>query len=791
MKKEVLRTISKWKTSYRYFVKNFDAMTSVIYFYLKANGKLSQKHHSTLRKEIKDVLTVILVNKKAYQSAQIEGEQFNKGQDKVLKQLNGNLSNSVPGKKMMDDEFVRITKLYTAGIEQKGRKAACYAELKSNVTAKQVAATVVFYLMDSFNFSEKQAAPLSAMGTVIAKQLYERDKKKKTIYGRQLIELALIDSKVFTIKEIKADKTVKQSIEINSKALHGAIDMISELADNGFWEMPTTVKPIDWKFDTSIGKWTGGYEHYQEPLIRGGKEESKLRGNKSIIRALNAIQAVPFRINKEVLKTVIADIKEPLRKKYANTKVGQSKYDSDFGKYRSLLMAIEIAKKYQNKPEIYFPHNFDYRGRIYPIPKIFTTQGCKEIKGMLESAVGQTLLEDGEEQLFAYIAGTFGFDKKPYKKRVRLGKMLFHSNVKYKKADEKYIYLQAIKAMKDHKLGKPVHMFIHFDGSCNGLQHLSTITKCEAGAKAVNLTASKKREDVYKDVAQKAYNAVFQLNTETFVRSISTFVLKYNFNVEELQLMEDACVEITNTGGEAIYSLFKGKTGRKVAKRPTMIKPYGGTLDGIKGYTANEVAEINEKIAVKPIINILGKILKESVDSVVYGGNEFEKWIKEVGSLIGKSGKQPRWITPDGFPVVLNSYKSHKTEVKFRIGKKTKKIVLSEPTKEVNRYGIRNNISPNFVHSMDATHLRMTLNKILNEGITNTWFIHDSFAVLPNDAKRLNKAIREQFIKLYAPEFNENYFNMFQEQVKQDIKPIPIVGNYNVKSVVDNEYFFS
>ena len=57
------------------------------------------------------------------------------------------------------------------------------------------------------------------------------------------------------------------------------------------------------------------------------------------------------------------------------------------GKYRAVKMSIEIAKNYTDKI-IYFPHSYDSRGRVYPLPVGLSPQGSDAVKALLEYSEG-------------------------------------------------------------------------------------------------------------------------------------------------------------------------------------------------------------------------------------------------------------------------------------------------------------------------------------------------------------------------------------------------------------------
>jgi DNA-directed RNA polymerase len=105
----------------------------------------------------------------------------------------------------------------------------------------------------------------------------------------------------------------------------------------------------------------------------------------------------------------------------------------------------------------------------------------------------------------------------------------------------------------------------------------------------------------------------------------------------------------------------------------------------------------------------------------------------------------------------------------------------------------RNSISPNFVHSLDAAHLVRTVVAAANEGIDQMCVIHDSFACTPGNAGRLNRIVREEFVRMYEEhdvlaEFKASILSQFPGIVLPDP---PEKGTLDLSGVLNSQYAFS
>lgn len=55
------------------------------------------------------------------------------------------------------------------------------------------------------------------------------------------------------------------------------------------------------------------------------------------------------------------------------------------------LLRFNIAQSFKNVDVLYFPHNLDFRGRVYPIPPHLNHMGADLARGILEFAEGKPL----------------------------------------------------------------------------------------------------------------------------------------------------------------------------------------------------------------------------------------------------------------------------------------------------------------------------------------------------------------------------------------------------------------
>jgi len=74
-------------------------------------------------------------------------------------------------------------------------------------------------------------------------------------------------------------------------------------------------------------------------------------------------------------------------------------------------LKINVARAFKDVEKIYFPHNVDFRGRVYPIPPHLNHMGADISRGILEFSKGEPLSEKGLYWLKVHTANKMGKDK--------------------------------------------------------------------------------------------------------------------------------------------------------------------------------------------------------------------------------------------------------------------------------------------------------------------------------------------------------------------------------------------
>lgn len=594
--------------------------------------------------------------------------------------------------------------------------------------------------------------------------------------------------------------------------------------------MPCIIPPRDW-----VGVFDGGY-YTPEICHRINFVKVKSKAHRKAIKnvdfseamkSVNAIQQTAWEINtrvheviKEVWKLnlrigmpaseplvipespVAPDLKKEnmteqemglwLRWKRIASKTYTAERER-FSKCLQLSRVLQMAEKYKEYKEFYYVYNCDFRGRIYCASPGLSPQGADFSKGLLHFASGKRLGSDGAYWLAVHGANTYGYDKDSYDgrrawvdqhteiiKAVASDPLSSDSRSFWSNADKPYQFLAFCFEWADYLREGQWYVSkiaVALDGSCNGLQNFSAMLRDSVGAKATNLCAEDKPQDIYQKVADVCR--------------------------DRLMLMDD----------KIALQWLDFQVTRKCSKRPVMTLPYGSTRQSCREYIEDYIIDNIERSpwegrAIFDASLHLSNIMWESISSVVVAARSAMDWLQSVSRIMSKLDIPLVWTTPTGFEVYQGSMKSQSHIVKTQLCGVCK-LRIAVPTNEVDSRKQVLGIAPNFVHSMDASHLVKTVG--VSEDITAWAMIHDSYGTYAADTPALHRFIRKAFVDMYTQHnVLQEFYDAAQAELdvryevacrtkdivyakkleKAKLPDLPPAGDFNLNEVMNSLYFF-
>eukprot|EP00698_Gefionella_okellyi_P002915 TRINITY_DN12765_c0_g1_i1.p1 TRINITY_DN12765_c0_g1~~TRINITY_DN12765_c0_g1_i1.p1 ORF type:complete len:951 (-),score=155.09 TRINITY_DN12765_c0_g1_i1:1452-4304(-) len=437
---------------------------------------------------------------------------------------------------------------------------------------------------------------------------------------------------------------------------------------------------------------------------------------------------------------------------------------------------MQVAEEFLNDT-FYFPHNIDFRGRAYPIPPHLHHVGSDICRGLLRFAEGKPIGEDGIRWLKIHLANLAGKDKLTFDGRVEF----VDSSMKeirecvrspldgsrwWTKADEPWQCLAVCNELVNvldspnpaaYLSSQPIHQ----DGSCNGLQHYAALGRDSLGASQVDLLPSDKPGDVYSAVADR-------------VR------VKVAADAERLDAHEHV----------ALAKVLLPHITRKVVKQTVMTSVYGVTFVGARRQIAARLEE-REGLTEEQIVSgsyYLTKLVLSSLGEIFSGAKTIMAWLNNCAKVISQTNLPVTWVTPLGLAVLQPYRRDGKSSVKTLV----QSVVLAESSDSlpVSRARQKSAFPPNFVHSLDSTHMLMTALACRDEGLTFA-SVHDSYWTHACDVPVMNRLLRDQFVLLHGQPILEHLHQSFVDRFPQlESPPLPARGDLRLTDVMNSQYFF-
>ncbi|XP_030322045.1 DNA-directed RNA polymerase, mitochondrial [Calypte anna] len=451
------------------------------------------------------------------------------------------------------------------------------------------------------------------------------------------------------------------------------------------------------------------------------------------------------------------------------------------------LYKLSIANHVRDKV-FWFPHNMDFRGRTYPCPPYFNHLGNDVTRAILLFAEGRPLGPKGLDWLKIHLVNLTGLKKKnSLQERLEYANEIMEEILDsadrpltgrrwWMKTDEPWQALACcMEIAKASRSPDPAayisHFPVHQDGSCNGLQHYAALGRDLIGAMSVNLMPCSVPQDVYSAVAQQ---------------------------VEEFR-KKDA------EQGVKIAQVLQGFVSRKVVKQTVMTVVYGVTRYGGRLQMEKRLKEIDEfpEEYLWEASHYLVKQVFNGIKEMFSATRDIQHWLTESAKLIAQSGQTVEWVTPLGLPIVQPYYRSRSTVLNCNMQHLSVKSFNSNQKPDTVKQ--KNAFPPNFIHSLDSTHMMLTALYCLRQGLTFV-SVHDCYWTHALTVDIMNQICRQQFVALHSEKILQDLSQFmlekycspgretraqWQKKLMEQLSNVPKTGDFNLKEVMDSTYFFS
>ncbi|KAI4389287.1 hypothetical protein MLD38_001528 [Melastoma candidum] len=572
--------------------------------------------------------------------------------------------------------------------------------------------------------------------------------------------------------------------------------------------MPMLIPPVKWTaydkgaylFLPSAVMRTHGVKQQREAVKRTPQEQLKL-----VFEALDILGTTRWRVNKRMLSVVDriwnsggrlaglvdrSDLCSPVKpetddellmKKWKWKVKSVKKENMERHSQRcDIELKLAVARKMKEEDGFYYPHNLDFRGRAYPMHPYLNHLGSDLCRGILEFAEGRPLGKSGLRWLKIHVANLFagGVDKLSLEARVAFTENhlddIFDSADRplegkrwWLTAEDPFQCLAAcINLTEALRSPSPEaflsHVPVHQDGSCNGLQHYAALGRDKLGAAAVNLVAREKPADVYSGIAARVLD-IMRRDAQ-----------------QDPEVFPDAHHART----------LVNQVNRKLVKQTVMTSVYGVTYIGARDQIKRRLKERGALLDDSEIFGAscyAAKVTLAALGEMFEAARSIMSWLGDCAKIIASQNQPVQWTTPLGLPVVqpYRRVGRHLVKTSLQI------LTLQRETDKVLAQRQRTAFPPNFVHSLDGSHMMMTAVACKKAGLTFAG-VHDSYWTHACDVDVMSRILREKFVELYQTPILENLLESFEQSFPSLLfPPLPDRGDFDLKDVLDSPYFFN
>lgn len=281
---------------------------------------------------------------------------------------------------------------------------------------------------------------------------------------------------------------------------------------------------------------------------------------------------------------------------------------------------------------------------------------------------------------------------------------------------------------------------------------------------AVNLSPSDRKQDVYTVVL------------EIVKRKVRNEVEKGGVNAELAARLESLDV-----------------LKRKVVKQTIMTICYGVTTIGAKQQVQRQLEDLLGKQVDPKEISLMARYLSglvlKSIDEVFEKAMTIKRWFDKVSKILYSFESPVSWLSPIGL-ACAQPYRKMKT---VSVATKRQKLSMADfDGPMVDKTKQRMGFPPNFIHSLDASHMMLVAEGCSLEGLYFAG-VHDSFWTHAADTPALNRIIRSAFVELHERPLLEELHRDLCLHVGNlaTIPDLPDQGSLDISQVIHSDYIFS
>jgi DNA-directed RNA polymerase len=512
------------------------------------------------------------------------------------------------------------------------------------------------------------------------------------------------------------------------------------------------------------------------------------------MKAINHLQQTPWTIN-----SVVFEALKKQSDKIVSDKVFEDRHEEERRRSKKIELDFTLSKaEMLLGRKFYSLMDFDYRGRVYNRETMFNFQGSDTARGLFLFHEKKPVDERGFDWMCIHAASSFNQsykiddipdwcrgDYKSYLESegledISVDKMMLIDRIEWTMqhlteiqltAELNNIHMYAEKPVSYLAVCHEINNYINsegvyysglpipIDGSNNGWQHLGAISKDYQTGKLVGLVPVPIQQDFYVQTAKRLISIT---KDESRSSILSNMPMK--------------------------------KIRKGISKRGSMTRAYSAGAQKIAENMVNDLRKegldreycIDNKMCMG-----FSRDLIKAIEMTCTGPLKTMKYFQKLAAAIVETDDNIRWVTPSGFFVEYYNYHTKSILQKGTIAGYGKRGLITHralvETDSVDKRGFACGISPNYIHSLDASHMALV---IANWGGA-FGAIHDSYSTHACDVDDLLALTKHIFVQMYN---EDNYYEVIERSILNTYDGFidrPELGTLDINDVKKSDYFFA
>ncbi|KAL7193431.1 hypothetical protein ACSBR2_025110 [Camellia fascicularis] len=207
-------------------------------------------------------------------------------------------------------------------------------------------------------------------------------------------------------------------------------------------------------------------------------------------------------------------------------------------------------------------------------------------------------------------------------------------------------------------------------------------------AAAVNLVAGEKPADVYSEIAARVHDI----------------------------MVRDSNKDPATSPNALLAKLLIGQVDRKLVQQTVMTSVYGVTYVGAREQIKRRLEEKGQITDDGLLFNAAcyaAKVTMSALAEIFEAAHAIMGWLGDCAKIIASENQPVRWTTPLGLPVVQPYFKTERHVIRTSF----QELALQREGDSVEVRKQRIAFPPNFVHSLDGSHMMMTIVACTDAGL--------------------------------------------------------------------------